>query len=175
MSKANADDYGKDLKLLSESLPETETAQRLAPYKRAKSDFMGYLWGGVSGFKTVEHDAEGYTTVQFVGEESSASIVEELALLRAADLTLQKGKKGFVIVGRRDYQRTQNTMYYGTVLRSDPIGYSSQLDVVFVDPLNLPDRFNDAEWRVIDASTVRENLAPIYSPETQVAGRVPDN
>jgi hypothetical protein len=163
--------YGKDLETLFDSLPETETPGRIAKYKRAKSDFAGYLWGGVSGFKIKEHPDEGYTTVQFVGEASSGSIVEELALLRAADLALNAGRRGLIIVDRRDYQRTQNTMMYGTVLRSDPIGYESSLDVVLVDPDNLPDRYKDVKWRVIDAGAVREQLGQVYAADVPAAVR----
>jgi hypothetical protein len=155
----------KALDTLFNNLPETETEQRIAKYRQAKN-FIGQLAAGKSGFKIVEHPDHGFTTVQFIGEVSSASVVEELTLLAAADAALQSGRKGLVIVNRRDLQRMVATMAYYTPVRIDPFGFQSAIDVVFVDPDNLPDQYKTAAWRVIDAAAVRAQIGQFYERST---------
>ncbi len=149
-------------KLVFEAIPHAEIAQRVATYRKANSDFIGYLWGGVSGFKTIDGEAPNFVTVKFTGEKSSASVVEEMTLLRAADLARERGKSGFVILERRDYERTVNTTYYGSTLRSDPQGYSTDLDIELVDVNALPGEYRAVPWRVIAADKVVADLGPIY-------------
>ena len=149
-------------KLVFEAIPHAEIAQRVATYRKANSDFIGYLWGGVSGFKTIDGEAPNFVTVKFTGEKSSASVVEEMTLLRAADLARERGKSGFVILERRDYERTVNTTYYGSTLRSDPQGYSTDLDIELVDVNAIPSQYRAVAWRVIAADKVVADLGPIY-------------
>lgn len=101
-------------------------------------------------------------TVQFTGEKSSSGVVEEMTLLRAADLARERGKSGFVILSRRDYERTTNTTYYGATLRSDPNGYSTYLEIELVDAGNPPEKYRAVLWRVIPASKVISELGPLY-------------
>lgn len=159
---------GEEVKLLFGSLPHAEIEQRVAAFKRANSDFVGYLWGGVSGFKTEGDPRTGNVSVRFVGEKSSATVVEEMALLRAADLAREHGRTGLVIKERKDYQRTENTLYYGRVIRSDPAGYSTHLEVELVDLANLPERYRATPWRVLDVQAVIRSLGPTYvAPEAE--------
>lgn len=157
-------------KLVFEALPHSELAQRVATYRKANSDFIGYLWGGVSGFKTVEGDGPNLVTVKFTGEKSSASVVEEMTLLRAADLARERGKTGFVILERRDYERTVSTTYYGSTLRSDPQGYSTELDIELVDMAALPTQYRAVSWRVIPADKVLAELGPVYMGQPSANG-----
>jgi hypothetical protein len=156
-------------KLIFQALPHSEIAQRVATYRKANSDFIGYLWGGVSGFKTVEGDGPDFVTVKFTGEKSSSSVVEEMTLLRAADLARERGKSGFVILERRDYERTVNTTYYGSTLRSDPQGYSCDLDIELVDLNALPSGYKSVPWRVVSADKVIATLGPIYMNQPSTA------
>jgi len=89
-------------------------------------------------------------------------MVEEVALLHAAEEARKAGKKGFIIVGRDDVQITVSLTSYGTTLRTDPGGFETELRVLFVDPAALPETYKDAPWRVLDADTIYTALAPIY-------------
>jgi tetratricopeptide (TPR) repeat protein len=153
-AKKTAREPGLDL--LFTSLPEAETPSRIPAYSET-----GFF--DKEGFKVTKGAvADDVTTVTFRGVSSTASIVEEMALLRAADSCLQSGKTGLVVVGRHDTQFTINTTYYGSTLRSDPDGWETGLDVIFVDKSALPPRFQNAPWRVIDANAVYSALAPLY-------------
>ena len=114
------------------------------------------------GYRVSTPDDQGVTSISFRGDRSSGSIVEEMALLCAADTARQAGKKGLIVVGRKDTSFHIDTTYYGNTVRSDPDGYQTELDVVFVDPAALPPQYADAGWRVIDADAVYTALAPIY-------------
>ena len=162
-------DYFTQVKMLFEGLPHTEMAGTVAPYKKAKSDFAGYMWGGISGFKLLGEPTSKNLTVQFLSEYGSPAVTEELALLRAADVARSRGYSGFVIVGRRDYQRSESTMYYGTVLRTDPTGYMSQLDVELMDRDAMPDAYKSVPWRVINVDAVIASLGPAYNMPAAVA------
>lgn len=89
-------------------------------------------------------------------------MIEEMALLRAADLARQSGKKGLIIVDRHDTAFTISTESYGTVVRTDPNGFETDLDVLFVDPNALPAKYQDQGWRVIDVDEAYNSLAPVY-------------
>lgn len=78
----------------------------------------------------------------------------------------QAGKKGLIVVSRKDTSFHIDTTYYGNTVRSDPDGYQTELDVVFVDPAALPPQYADAGWRVIDADAVYAALAPVYLKPT---------
>jgi hypothetical protein len=147
---------------LFEAIPHSEIKSPIPTYRKANSEFVGYLWGGIDGFKTLPND-NGSTTIRFVGERASSSVVEEMALLRAADFARENGKTGFVIVDRRDYERTQNATYYGVTVRSDPAGYSTEIDIVLVDQQAPPERFAGAPWRILSAQSVIDALGPVYA------------
>jgi len=152
-------------------LPEPETADRVPPYEPAKQplfrDSGAYSDMFFNGYQQRGPRADGVTTVSVRGEHSTASMIEDMTLLRAADLARQAGKKGLIIVDRHDTQFTIGTEYYGTVVRTDPNGYETDLDVLFVDPSALPDKYREQGWRVIDVDEAYSALAPVYiKPKT---------
>ena len=151
----------EEVKLLFASLPHAEIAQRIATYRKANSDLAGYFWGGISGFKT-KPNGDGTTTVIFTGQKSSGGVVEEMALLRAADLAREQGKTGLVIRERADFERTQNNIMYGYTVSTVPLGYSTELTVEFVDKSNLPPQYRSAQWRVLDVAQILSQLGPTY-------------
>lgn len=151
-----------DARLVFNALPHTEIAKRVASFRKSNAAF-GYLWEGVSGFKTTANKADPTrATISFANAKSSSSVVQEMALLRAADYARERGKSGFVIHDRSDYERTVTTTYYGAKLRSDPNGYSASLEIEMVDLDRLPDRLKNAPWRAIPAAEVIAQLGPIY-------------
>lgn len=146
-------------------LPEAETASRRPDYSAGSGPWFGGTDDSVAveGYRAGKPDADGVRTIRFKGSMSSpASMIEEVALLRAAELARQEGKKGIIILGRQDIRTTVTTTYYSVALRTDPGGFETALRVAFVDPAALPEKYKDAAWRVIDADDVYNNLAPIY-------------
>ena len=160
-----------DAKLLFNALPHTEIAERVAGFHKTNAA-LGALWGGVSGFKTKPDQANpARASISFASPKSSGSVVQEMALLRAADFTREHGHSAFVIDDRSDYERTVTTTSYGTVLRSDPNGYSSTLTIEMVDLDRLPDRYRSAPWRAIPAADVIAELGPVYISDAPASAR----
>jgi hypothetical protein len=150
-----------ELKALFVTLPETETRERVAPYRPDRS----WRWaGGVAenGFALTEHPDQGSTTISFRGRNAPAATLEDLSLLKAADMARQAGKKGVVVLGRRSINHIITTTMYGQAIASRPDGYEIQLDVMLVDPASPPAAYKDAPWRIMDADAAYAALAPIY-------------
>ncbi|WP_152569558.1 MULTISPECIES: hypothetical protein [Sphingomonas] len=150
-----------EIPLLFASLPHAEIPQRIATYRKANSDFIGYLWGGTSGFKT-KANADGTTTISFTGQKSSGNVVEEMALLRAADYVHSLGRDGFVIRSRADFERTIQMvgMYSGGARYPD--GYSTELTIEPVDVAHPSPALAAAPWRIIKADEIISALGPTY-------------
>jgi hypothetical protein len=151
-------------------LPEAETTGRLPPWREAKKPMLAMKGSQADttalGYReTVAPD--GLVTVRYRGGNSSGGSVEEMALLRAAYLARQAGKKGFVVVGRRDTAWTVDTTYYGTTIRKDPGGFETEIDVRFDDP----PADGAALWVGLEADVVYAALAPIYIPAAPAAVR----
>lgn len=145
-----------DPDMLFHRLPELETSRAFAKYKESS---------GIrhDGFRSGLDGQTGVTLVEFIGTWNSASSVAEMALLRAADLAREQGKSGFVVVARRDLQQTLTEQYLGMPEISTPMGFRTQLYVLFVDPKHLPATILPEQ--VLDADTVYTNLAQIYVPQ----------
>jgi hypothetical protein len=143
-----------ELKGLFETLPETETRERLAAYG------SGFSWG--SSATVTENPAQGFTTVKYRGFKAPFPVLEDMALLKAADLARRAGKKGVVVLARRNINHTITKYMYGQAIRTDPAGYETQLDVMLVDPAAPPAAYQNARWRIIDADAVYAALAPVY-------------
>ena len=137
---------GKDL---FEMLPEPEDEKQLNSYSKQAG------WGlKPTGFRHKAQD-DGTPHIEFVGSSSSPLAVEEMTLLRAADLALQAGKAGFTIEKRNDYSRMRQMTYGGTPIgQASLAGYMTTVDVRFTDDAGAA--------RFQDAATIRAALAPIY-------------
>ena len=160
-------DRTTELKGLFKSLPETETQERIAAYRQ---DFawLGVQWGPKSGFTLEEHPADGFTTIKFESPKAPLSLLEDMALLKAADIARQAGKAGLVILDRRNINHIINN---GMAARGSLLsGYESQLDFVAVDPTAPPPAYQNARWRIVDANAVYGALAPLYIPSEQSKG-----
>ncbi len=152
---------------LQRALPGAETSNRAADYKKSSKPLLSRLLlvGSAyapDGFRSKTDAATNVTTVEYLGAQASAAVVEELTLLHAADLARQQKKAGFVILARRDFTRTLTTTQYSTPISSRPAGFKTELDVQFVDPANLPATLGAEADRVLIAEQVYANLAPIY-------------
>jgi hypothetical protein len=156
------DDRTTEAKILFEGMPPLEVRKTINGYQ-ASHTLFAILWGGISGFKTIGDPKTGKATVEYLGEKSSSTVVEEMALLRAADLARQTGHSGFVITGRRDYHREIVIGYGRGAGPGSDDGFSTQLDVEFVDLASLPPKFTALPWRALAAEEVVNALGPVYA------------
>lgn len=142
---------------LYRSLPDAETVARVPPYAPVSKSFFDSDPNGIR----VKTDGD-VTTVAVRGDKGTGAMIEEIALLKSADLARAAGKKGFVVIARSDTAFQIDTVSYGRTIATAPNGYETSLDVVFVDPQALPPKLQAAPWRVIDADAVYDALAPVY-------------
>lgn len=131
-----------------EALPEPEDENRLNAFSRQFG-----LGLKKTGFKSKKLPS-GLTRIEYAGSVSSPLAVEEMTLLRAAQLAAEAGHKGFVIEKRNDYTRYRQMMQYSVPVGApDLAGYMTRIEVRFTDDLT-----GDA----IPAAGLIKALAPIY-------------
>jgi len=156
-------------KLAGSALITPETPRAVVDYERSRPNILGALVGGalsmgtsllggidrLDGFRSTAN-ADGTTKVEFVGNTPSALIVQEMTLLRAAELAHAAGKPAFVIVDRKDYSRVMQTTRGGIAVSSIPTGFKSEMTIRFLDG---PDA------RALSALSVIDALGPLYYEE----------
>lgn len=146
------------------ALPAAETADRLSAWREAKRPFLA-MEGSPADRDAVGYrestGGDGVVTVRFRGGDSPQSQIEEMALLRAAELARQGGHAGFVLVDRRDTEWSTQTTQYGVPLRSDPNGFESEIDIRFAEA-GAPDASNGMN---LVADEVIAALGPLYIRE----------
>jgi hypothetical protein len=167
--KAGQDVPLQDLRAIWSNLPEAETRDRTPPYAPGGTPLLAFnsqiknqmnLQG--QGYRSLPAGQPGVVAVRYRGLKGTLAMIEEMAVLRAAELALEAGKKGFIILDQRNISFTLTRTMYARPLRTDPTGFETEINVVFVDPAMLPAPFSDAPWRVIDAEDVIARLKPIY-------------
>jgi len=152
---------------LLQTLPEAELTAQIPAYKDAPhprfSMKNSYNDLAVVGYRSETDPKTGVTTVRVRTGKGSSSVPEEMALLRAAELAEQAGKR-FLIVDRRDYRHVYSVTHYGAVMNSSPDGFSTEIDILFFDPAQPPAGYEAAAWRAFDPAQVRAALGSAYPP-----------
>jgi hypothetical protein len=145
-----------------------ETPRAVVDYARARPDILGALIGGAlsmgtsllggiqrtDGFRSTTNP-DGTITVEFIGNTPSATLVQEMTLLRAAEVARTAGKPAFVVVARKDYARRLVQSQYGREISSTPTGFKTELTIRPVESGTEPQRALGTV-QVIDA------LGPLY-------------
>ena len=150
---------------LLERLPEPESPQRLPAYDPAG----GFRITARDGYRTRSGPLQGVQTVRFSSARGSIAIASEMALLRSAQLARDTGRRGMIVIARRGVVRTLSTTGFGGVPMQVPTGQEVEMDVLFVDPANLPPDYAEAGWRVLDPDAIWAALSPIYSTPAATA------
>lgn len=135
-----------------DAMPEAESVRRVPPYAEVR---------GRNGYVVRAGDRPGRYLINFGGNTASPAIVQDLVLLRAADLARATGRRGFVVVTNRSFSRTLNVNDI-FVQRIVPAGYAAEAEVVLVDAANPPAGIADLPSRMVDADRVYADLAPVY-------------
>jgi tetratricopeptide (TPR) repeat protein len=134
---------------LFDILPQPETESRLNGFSKQ----IGFGLKG-TGFKS-KMLPNGLTRIEFSGTVSSPLAVEEMTMLRAAQLAADAGHKGFKVEKRSDFSRYQQMTRYG--IPEGPktlVGFMTRIEVRFADDLSDP--------AVVNASALSAALSPIY-------------
>lgn len=161
--------------VVSNALLAPETPRAVIDYERARPNILGALVGGAlslgtsllggidrtDGFRT-KANPDGTTKVEFLGNTPSAALVQEMTLLRAAEVTRAAGKPAFVIVERSDYARRMTTSRGGMPISSTAQGFKTELTIRPVDTGVEP-------GRALDAVAIIDALGPLYYEEKPAA------
>ncbi|GAB5352179.1 hypothetical protein [Qipengyuania sp. 483] len=146
--------------------PESE--RKLIDYKKARPDVLSALVGGAlsfgtsllggiprtSGFDEVEN-ADGSIKVEYTGDTTSGAVVQEMTLLRAAEIAQARGKSYFFIRSRKDFQRYLSKSQYGIEQSRTLTGYKTEVVIDLADG-------NRERANAVEALTVIDALGPIY-------------
>ncbi len=143
-------------------LPDLDRADMMNSYS-------GQIGFGLkeSGFKDHPTKDKLGRTIEFAGQTTTLTAVEEMALMRAAELTIQSGAKGFLVTDRRDFQQYQVMTYGGSEVSRTAAGYKAEADVVFVDPDAPPEALAAQKDRILHAEKVWTDLSPIYAKKAE--------
>lgn len=138
------------IKLLS-GLPDHEDAKRMNAYKTNNPLSSK---GSSAKLSKDKKSAE----IEFFGDKTNEIAIEEMALLRAAETTLEQGKSAFRISSNRAYVQTSTLTMNGSPIGPSTVsGKGSKMNIEFVDPA-APGDTQDT----IQAGEVVAALAPIY-------------
>lgn len=148
-----------------------ETPRSLVGYDKARPKILNALIGAAfsmgttllggidrtDGFRS-SSNADGTTKVEFIGNTPSAELVQEMTLLRAAELTKAAGKTHFAITDRNDYARYTQISRNGIPESKTSTGFKTELFIRFMD------NGNDAK-QSLDALEIIDALGPYYYEE----------
>lgn len=168
LDRGQREGLGKDLAV---ALMAPETPRSVIDYEKSRPNILGAmigaglsmgttLLGGIKrtdGFRTTTN-ADGTVNVEFIGNTPSKALVQEMTLLRAAEVTREAGKPAFVIAKRQDFTRTLNTSRGGMLVSTVPTGFKTELTIRFVDSGIEPER-------ALDAVKIIDDLGPHYYEE----------
>ncbi|CAN5441229.1 hypothetical protein BH10PSE3_BH10PSE3_29430 [soil metagenome] len=147
-----------------ERLDPASFAKALPPLERADRSYSKQsAWFKPNGFKDKKTaDGKG-ASIEFSGALSTHAAVEEMMLLRAAQLTRDAGKTGFVIRERADYQQYMVQTRYGAEVSRSANGFKTTAEIEFIDapPAETSDGL------VFNAEKVWNDLSPIYTTPAQ--------
>jgi hypothetical protein len=157
---------GPDARTDVDRLERTLTTDRLGLPRRHLTELFKLLLDGetlerahASRIGCDEGDGdEGQASVWvcFEGMDATLAVAEERALLRAANLALERGSSHFVIEAREDFQR---------MVGNQGAGYESRLQVRFVQAPS------QGCWRCLDAAQIAARLTPVYAAVRQRRSR----
>ena len=107
------------------------------------------------GFKETANP-DGTIVVEYTGSTPSAPMVQEMTLLRAAELARAANKPGFAIVARDDYMRYLTQTQYGATISCTPTGHKTVMTI------RLLDTPETARARGFEAASVIDRLGALY-------------
>ena len=141
--------------------PEAETVEGIPPERRLAKP------SETNGYSEDRQAKAPFVQLGYRGGPATLAILEEEAILHAAELAAQEGKDSLVIHVLKNtefdsFLRTE--ALFAKFASYTPIvtRYESLIDVEFVDSKSLPADRENERWRLIDAAAVRAALSPLY-------------
>lgn len=144
---------------LYDAIPIAETKDRLPKFQKMSRGMFSL--NVVDGFIV---EANGFEThVHFSGMSATASNVEEMALLKAAEIASEAGNSQIAIISKRVSSRSLNARYgiFGNV---SPMGYSADVQFISFNPELLSEKYLAYKNYSLKAADVISALRPIYQP-----------
>lgn len=143
-----------------------ESQRKLIDYEKSRPNILGALVGAAfsmgttllggidrtSGFRSTPNE-DGSIKVEYTGNTTSGPVVQEMTLLRAAELAREAGKSHFHVVGRNDYQRYLTQSMNGVPMNRTLTGYKTELTIRLL---------GEGEADALDAVAVIDALGPVY-------------
>jgi len=121
---------------------------------------QSYSLFGNLGFNSKKLSATSWE-VDFTGKSSSRVAVEEMALLRAAQIAEKRKSRGFIVHKQIDYSRK----LYGRGHLGSAAGFKTKMTISLLDPTQNIDAVLNS--RMFETSAVIRDLAPIYETAKQ--------
>ena len=134
----------------AKALPILETRPNRSPFTSQGP----YGFRSNNGFLDRVNKTTGGRTIEYSGNLAQP-VVEELLLLRAAQLAREAKAPRFAVTDKRDFKRYHVTTMYGAETSRTANGFESQADIVFADA------GGDAGL-TLDADKVWTELSPFY-------------
>ena len=155
-------------KLAATLLIAPESPRTLIDYKQSRPNILAALVGGAlsmgtsllggiqrtQGFRS-STNPDGTVKVEYMGSTPSAPMVQEMTLLRAAELAQAAGKPRFTIVDRKDYARFLAMTRYGIEESRTPTGYKTEMTIRMLEA----SADNSTSF---DAVAIIDALGPLY-------------
>lgn len=143
-----------------------ESQRKLIDYEKSRPNILGALVGAAfsmgttllggidrtAGFRSTANE-DGSIKVEYTGNTTSGAVVQEMTLLRAAELTREAGKSHFHVVGRNDYQRYLTQTMNGVPMNRTLTGYKTELTIRLL---------GEGKADALDAVAVIDALGPVY-------------
>lgn len=147
-----------------------ESQRKLIDYEKSRPNILGALVGAAfsmgttllggidrtAGFRSSPNE-DGSIKVEYTGNTTSGPVVQEMTLLRAAELAREAGKTHFHVVARNDYQRYLTQTMNGVPMNRTLTGYKTELTIRL-----LGDGEGKGEADALDAVAVIDALGPVY-------------
>ena len=135
---------------LFDMLPEPETLERAMDPGSAGTPESG------------QSRSDGRYFVEIKAPRASAAAVEEMTMLKAAEITRAAGKPAFLVLERSDLRR----VYVAGSARASSAGqhggHETWMFILPVDLADMPAAYLTSAWRAIDAQAVIADLGPLY-------------
>lgn len=126
-------------------------------YKKSKSNAFNKLMKGIdlkNGFRS-ETNEDGSFLISFAGGAASEAMVEEMVLLRAAEIAMDANQEHFIVTDRKLRERYVVTSVNGFENSRASAGYTAELKMRYLDE-------DDSKAQSANAQQIIDNLGKIY-------------
>ncbi|UTW56064.1 hypothetical protein [Kordiimonas sp. SCSIO 12610] len=138
------------------------------PFRSGHDSFgQSYSLLGGKGFNTKKQD-DGTWLITFTGEFSSKVAIEEMTLLKAAQLTQKEKAEAFIVEKQNDYNRTRYVTYNGVASGAGTAaGFKTEMVISLLSQGDIENAPQSLKDRAFYPDPVINDLLPLYETEGQ--------